>query len=115
MLLRNALEKKKADEQEFMRRVEQHERSWGTEYYKGRPTLTQIMYAKVVAFWHPTSQAMHPTATIHRNLNEINEYVTHLVWHTARERLPLLRLESVFVNKRHMKIKAVRVVFEEPE
>ena len=115
MLLRKALDKQKAQEREFMRYIETHERAWGTETYKGRPTLNQLLEAKVVAFWHPTSDAMHPTATTHKSLDEINDYVTHLVWHTTKERLPLLRLEAVFANKRQVKIKAVKVVFEEVE
>jgi len=113
MLLRHALDKQKAQEREFMRFVEQHERAWGTESYKGRPSLNQLLEAKVVAFWHPTSDAMYPTATIHKDIGEINDYVTHLVWHSVKERLPLLRLEAVFVNKRQRKIKAVKILYEE--
>ncbi len=110
-MLRQMMNKQKAQEKEFMGYVERHERAWGQETYKGRPSLNQLMEAKVVAFWYPTSEAMHPTATIHKSLDEINEYVTHLVWHT-KERLPLLRLESVFVDKAQVKIKGIKVIFE---
>ena len=115
MLLRKSLDKQKAHEREFMRFVETHERAWGRESYKGRPTLSQILEAKVVAFWHPTTDEMYPTATLHKDVNEINDYVTHLVWHSVKERLPLLRLESVFVNKRQMKIKVVKIIYEDSE
>ncbi len=67
-----------------MKFVERHERAWGMEYYKGRPTLAQLMNAKVVAFWHPTTEDMNHTATMHKSVEEIDQYVTHLVWHTAK-------------------------------
>ncbi|MBA3871457.1 MAG: hypothetical protein H0X30_20120 [Anaerolineae bacterium] len=95
-----------------MKFVEQHERAWGTEGYKGRPTLVQLMEAKVVAFWHPTSDAMNHTATIHKTIEEIDLYVTQLVWHSSKERLPLLRLEAVFVEKVQMQIKTVKIIYE---
>lgn len=78
-MLRNLINKQKAQEREFMKFVERHERAWGTETYKGRPALAQIMEAKVVAFWHPTSNAMNHTATVHKTLEEIDQYVMHLV------------------------------------
>ena len=111
-MLRNLINKQKAQEREFMKFVEQHERAWGTEAYKGRPTLAQLMEAKVVVFWHPTSADMNHTATIHKSVEEIDQYVTQLVWHSSKERLPLLRLEAVFVEKVQMHIKTVKVVYE---
>ncbi|MBL8161837.1 MAG: hypothetical protein JNJ61_07605 [Anaerolineae bacterium] len=95
-----------------MKFVEEHERMWGTEAYKGRPSLKQLLEARVVVFWHPTSEDMYPTATIHKNLEEINEYVTHLVWHTTRTRLPVLRLQAIFVDKTSVRIKGVKVEYE---
>ena len=112
-MLRNLISKQKAQEREFMKFVERHERAWGTENYKGRPTLAQLVEAKVVAFWHPTTQNMNHTATIHKSIEEIDQYVTHLVWHANKERLPLLRLEAVFVEKAQMQIKGIKVIYEQ--
>ena len=112
-MLRNLINKQKAQEREFMKFVERHERAWGMETYKGRPTLAQFVEAKVVAFWHPTTENMNHTATIHKTVEEIDQYVTHLVWHTGKERLPLLRLEAIFVEKVQMQIKAIKVVYEQ--
>ncbi len=111
-MLRNLINKQKAQEREFMKYVERHERAWGMESYKGRPTLTQLVEAKIVAFWHPTSQNMNHTATIHKHIDEIDEYLTHLVWHSAKERVPLLRLEAVFVDKAQMVIKGIKVIYD---
>ena len=111
-MLRNLINKQKAQEREFTKFVERHERAWGNETYKGRPSLTQILEAKVVAFWHPTSEQMNHTATIHKSIEEIDQYVTQLVLHSTKERLPLLRLEAVFVEKMQMQIKNVKVIYE---
>lgn len=97
-----------------MRAVEKHERDWGSESYTGRPTLTQILDAPVVAFWHPSGSDpdMRTTITLHDDINDISAYVTQLVLHTTRERLPLVRLWRVFKGKREVKIKGVKVDFE---
>ena len=112
-MLRNLINKQKAHEREFMKYIGRHERAWGMDIYKGRPTLTQFMEAKVVAFWHPTNEDMNHTATIHKTLEEIDQYVTQLVWHTSKERLPLLRLEAVFVEKVQIQIKGIKVIYEQ--
>ncbi len=111
-MLRNLINKQKAQEREFMKYVERHERAWGMETYKGRPTLTQLVEAKIVAFWHPTTQTMNHTATIHKSIDEIDDYLTHLVWHSTKERLPLLRLEAVFIDKAQMQIKGIKVIYD---
>ena len=94
-----------------MEAIESHERAWGTQTYKGRPTLEQLLAAKVVAFWHPAGPGIKPTVTIHRSLKEINDYVTALVLHSEKS-LPVVRLEKVFVDKSQLKIKAIEVHFE---
>lgn len=101
------------DRERFLAYVAQHEREWGTDTYLGRPTLKQIMDAKVVAFWYPTGDELPFTATIHKNLNDVEAYVKALVWHTT-ERLPQLRLARVFVEKKEIKIKDVKVVWVNP-
>lgn len=107
----NLLNRHERDRKVFMECVEQHERAWGNETYKGRPTLDQILGAQVVAFWHPTSIEIKPTITIHKSLDDISKYVTALVLHSDKA-LPVLRLDKVFVNKLQVKIKGVQVVFQ---
>lgn len=90
-----------------------HERGWGEEAYKGRPTLKQIMDAKVVAFWRPSGDELPPTLTIHKDLKDIEAYVKALVWYST-EQIPRLRLAKVYMNKKEIKIKAVKVIFDLP-
>ena len=66
-----------------------------------------------LAFWHPTTDDTNHTATIHKSLEEIDQYMTHLVWHSGKERLPLLRLEAVFIDKVQMQIKGIKVLYEQ--
>src|SRR5512145_1441782 len=96
----------------FLNEVEKHERAWGSESYTGRPRLDQILSAKVVAFWYPSGadEDMHTTITLHKNMDEISSYVTHLVWHTTKHRLPLVRLARVFQNQHEVKIKSVKIM-----
>lgn len=110
-MLRRLIDTRERDRKLFMETIESHERAWGTETYKGRPTLEQLLAAKVVAFWHPVGPGFKPTVTIHRSLKEINDYVTAIVLH-AEKSLPAVRLEKVFVNKAQLKIKSVEVIFD---
>lgn len=99
-----------SEEKKFLTYVALHERAWGLDTYKGRPTLQQIMDAKIIAFWRPTGDGLPFTLTIHKDLKEIEAYVKALVWHTKKE-LPRLRLGAVFVNRKEIKIKDVKVIF----
>lgn len=97
----------------FLELVAQHEREWGTDTYKGRPTLKQIMDAKVVVFWFPTGDELPPTLTIHKNLNEIDAYVKAMVVHSKTE-MPRLRLNKVFMDKKPVRIKDIKIIFDIP-
>lgn len=102
-----------SDQDRFLTFVGKHEREWGTETYKGRPTLKQIMDAKVVAFWYPTGSELPFTLTVHKDLRDIEAYVRAIVWHTTEE-LPRLRLARIFMDKKEVRIKDVKVVFDVP-
>lgn len=98
------------DRDAFMALVTLHERSWGLDTYKGRPTLKQIMDAKIVAFWYPTTPEMPFTLTVHKDFKEIEQYVLALLQHTKKE-VPRLRLGKVFCDKKQVKIR-VKVGFD---
>jgi hypothetical protein len=103
--------KRQRNQRAFMHLVERHQIEWGTESYTGKPTLEQIMKAKVVAFWLPTDFDMSITITLHKTLKEIEDYLIQLIWHT-NERLPIVRLYQVFEGRQHIKVKAIKVEFE---
>lgn len=107
---------KKQDDTEFLKEVERHQQKWGAESYTGKPTLEQILKAKVVAFWYPsgTDADMHTTITLHNDLKDINEYVRAIVLHT-KTRMPVVRLARVFVNKRERHIKEIKIIFDTDE
>ena len=102
----------------FTEYVQAHERAWGTEQYKGKPTLQQILEAKVVCFWYPTDtlagtpeENVQYLVTLHPNTKHINAYVEHLVWHT-KQQLPHSRLAKVFLNQKPLRIKGVKVILD---
>lgn len=101
------------DHDRFMTYVTMHERAWGLDTYKGRPTLKQIMSAKVVAFWYPTGKDLPFTLTLHKDLNEIDAYLRALIIHT-RVQVPRLRLARVYMDKQEVKFKTVKIVWSHP-
>lgn len=102
----------KRDNKAFMDEVEKHQRAWGERTYKGRPTLQQLLDAVVVAFWYPSGFGdLEIVATIHNDTKEIDEYITHLVWYSQKEKMPHSRLSKVFVNQQEIKVKAIRVIY----
>jgi hypothetical protein len=107
---------KKTNDAEFLKEVEQHQQAWGSESYTGKPTLEQILKAKVVAFWYPsgTDADIHTTITLHSDLKDINDYIRAIVLHT-KTRLPVVRLARVFVNKQERRIKEITISFEATE
>lgn len=113
---RDVMFDRKRKNQAFLNEVEQHERAWGQGTYTGRPKLQQILDAKVVAFWYPsgTDADLAMVITLHKDIKDIDRYVSELVLHT-KVRLPILRLAKVFYNQQEIRIRAVHVVYERPK
>lgn len=100
-----------SDEDAFLRVVSLHERWWGQEEYPGRPTLKQILEAKVIAFWLPPKGSPLPyTVTIHNDLRDIEKYLLAIVIHSEQE-MPRLRLAAIFKNRKRVRVKSVQIVF----
>jgi hypothetical protein len=98
----------------FLGWIQLHERAWGTENYKDRPSLRDMLDAPVLAFWYPARTKSNPryTATIHQSLKGLHEYATYLLLHSS-VRQPEARLARLFVDKRKVRIRGVRVLIEE--
>jgi hypothetical protein len=106
-------------EEEFMKYVQEHERQWGTAAYQDRPDLMQIMAAHVVVFWRPMLRNPDPkkpadnrnVITLHNDMVEVEKY---LVTQVMRATLapPERKFVAAFMNKRKLKVKQVKIVFE---
>lgn len=111
---------------ELLEFVQKHERSWGNESYTGRPTLAEILAAKVVVFWaysgKPQPQPQNKRAsqeippareiiTLHRDTKEVESYLTRLVFF-ANDNPPDRKYLRAFVDQRPVKIKSVRIEFD---
>lgn len=111
-ILRRQLDRKERGKKQFLELVEFHQKAWGTDTYKGKPNLQQLMEAQIVAFWYPANgDDLHLTATIHRNMSEINDYLLALIMHT-KTRQPVLRLAKVFERQLPKKVKEVKIIWE---
>lgn len=93
----------------FMDRVQKHERQWGTNRYRGRPSLQRIMSAPVVAFWIYNGKE-HDVITLHDDLKAIERhFLLQLISNEESNR----KLVSVFRNHKQMKIRSVQIEFTE--
>lgn len=97
----------------FMGFVELNERAWGSDGYAGRPRLEEILRARVVAFWqHSRNRDPAYRVSVHENLHEIHEWAAHVLIE-SRTRTPEKRLARLYVDKRRVRIKGVRILLEE--
>jgi len=96
----------------FLGFVEMNERAWGQDSYPGRPTLQQILDTRIVVFWRSTKHK-DPAyrVTVHEKLTEVHDYAAQMLLH-SKTRLPDRRLAKVYVDRRLLVIKGVKVVFE---
>jgi hypothetical protein len=97
----------------FMGFIELNERAWGTDSYPGRPRLEAILRARVVAFWQ-SNKARDPAyrVTVHENITEIHHWATDMLI-ASKTRVPDRRLVRLYVDKRRVRIKGVRILIEE--
>jgi len=91
----------------FMDAIQEHERNWGKERYRGRPSLHQILTANVVAFWSIKGQAK-AVITIHEDLSAIER---HMLLQLVSKQESKRKLVSVFKGQARMKIKSVTIEF----
>jgi len=106
------------DEDLFYEEVGNHEQLWGRSGYEGRPSLREIMHAKIVAIWYPVTPKlkMNPQITVHEDLQPIHDFAAAFMVHSSSEDgLPKTRLARVFYEKKELKIKGVKLLFEVPD
>lgn len=96
--------------------VQNHERVWGMETYLNRPNLADILSAPVVVFWEPVEakddKARRVTIELYKDLAEVEAYLARLVIRSGVE-LPKKRIARIFENGKALRVKTVKVVFEE--
>jgi hypothetical protein len=101
----------------FLDYVQDHERTWGNETYPGKPNLQDFLQAGVVVFWQNLGaeknikEAPRYTATIHKSLNEVEDYFAKLLFR-AQVEPPKQRIVQIFANGKPARIKGVKVEFE---
>jgi hypothetical protein len=100
----------------FMDYVEHHERVWGHDAYTNRPKLQQILDAPIVVFWQDIGpenlQNRRFHVTLHNLLDEVEDFISKALQRTHTEMLEE-RIHRIFKNGIRIKIKRIRIEFEE--
>lgn len=95
----------------FLSMIQAHEREWGTDTYTGKPSLADMLSAKVVAFWQKASgDDPREFVTLHDDTTGIETHLAKLVLRSGLQ-TPDRRLVAVFEAQKRLKVKAFRVVF----
>lgn len=89
----------------LLEQIQEHEREWGTENYKDRPTLAEMLSAPVVAFWiEDRKEGDRVTITLHTDLKEIREYY-ETIFRRMGLGFPNRRLQSLFAKGKELRVK----------
>lgn len=100
-------------EETFIGWIDLHEKAWGMDSYRDRPTLKDMLNATVLAFWYPTKGTdSRFTATVHRDMGALNRYATVMLCETKYKQPPR-RLARLFINRKKMNILGVKYIVEE--
>jgi hypothetical protein len=101
---------------DFLHWVQMHERAWGDEQYWERPSLEALLRARVVTFWKPVKQDKHLRyrIRIYESTHEVERYMTRLAFRLSVQ-TPDEKLSRIYVNRRRVVVKAVRILFSEVE
>lgn len=93
--------------------IQLHERAWGTDQYEDRPSLHEMMNAPVLVFWYPQKGTDRRfTAGVFANMQEVNKYATTMLLE-CKFKPPVKRLARLFIGGRRVRIRGVRVVYDD--
>lgn len=100
-----------AHPQNFMDFVQAHERAWGTESYKGRPALAEIMSSPVVVFWLTDDAEKPYKITLHPDTKSVEKHLLRMIFGT-RFNVPNERLVAIFELQQKLSIRGVKILFK---
>lgn len=88
-----------------------HERVWGTEEYPERPSLTQLLQARVVVFWQHAEDGERWRATVHTDLNQLEQSFSKILMRQMVGQKPR-RIVTLYEDGQEVRIKSVKIEFE---
>ncbi|MFZ4827993.1 MAG: hypothetical protein ACOYLB_11615 [Phototrophicaceae bacterium] len=88
-----------------------HERVWGIEEYPERPSLTQLLQARVVVFWQHAEDGERWRATVHADLTELEQAFAKLLTRQMIGQKPR-RIVAMYEDGQEVRLKSVKVEFE---
>lgn len=106
-----------AVENDSLKMIELHERTWGEESYPGRPGLADMMKAPVLVFWR---QSLRPgrrpddryKASIHEGLEDVEAYLTKTLFRLTVKQ-PERVIARIYINGRRVRVSGITIHFEE--
>jgi hypothetical protein len=101
-----------AKPQNFIDRVQTHERNWGNNTYNGRPTLNDILTASVVIFWEHKDKKIAETITLHADLKDVERYFLRLMF-TKQGLEGDRRISDVYQAQKRMIVRGIKIQFGE--
>ncbi|MEP7284311.1 MAG: hypothetical protein ABI947_00925 [Chloroflexota bacterium] len=101
----------------FTELIQSHERSWGTEEYSARPSLTDLLQRPVVVFWTGEDKANKGrfTISVHDRVEELNDILLNMILASKVTASSSRRLSRIFVKQKAVKIKGLHLTFVESE
>lgn len=97
----------------FMDFVQEHERTWGTETYPGRPELAEILAANVVVFWQSSdTEAPHYTITLHQELGELDEHLSKMLFRIGIKP-PDRRVARIYKAQKPVSVRGIKIIYSD--
>jgi hypothetical protein len=97
------------NDEEFLKAVELHERTWGVRQYRGRPKLSEILDANVVVLWKDTKR-LSWRITLHDDLKGIEAEYRRILFRLVIQ-YPEVVIDRIYVKRQRVYISGVKFVY----
>ncbi len=94
----------------FIDYVQDHERAWGDAQYTDRPSLADILQAKVVVFWQLQGDE-RPIISLYDTLTAVEQYLSQVLFR-LHVNPPKTRLVRIFEDQQLIRIRGIKIDFE---
>jgi hypothetical protein len=96
---------------EFFEMVQRHEREWGKEEYKGKPSLMDVMQSPIVVFWK-LEKVERPIIGCYEDLATLEKFFVRAIVLNMKSEQQVMR---IFSNQKPVKVVDVNITFGEDD
>jgi hypothetical protein len=97
------------NDEEFLKAVELHERTWGVRQYRGRPKLSQILESNVVVFWKDNKK-LSWRITLHDDMTGIEAEYKRILFRLVIQ-YPEVVIDRIYVNRQRIYVSGVKFTY----